>query len=164
MARYQMREKLFDVGDDYWIEDANGKRVYKIDGKAMRLRKTFILENMSGKELLKICEKKLSVRDKMRIERDGDTIATVRKALISPLREKFIIDLESGGELKAKGKFGDHNYKIERDGKKVAEISRKWFLKMRDTYGIEVDDSEDHTLILAAAVCIEELAGGTAEG
>jgi uncharacterized protein YxjI len=157
-----MREKMFSIGDDYWIEDDNGNRKYKVDGKSLRIRQTFILENSAGQELAKICEKKLSIRDAMRIERNGDTVATIRKALVSPLRDKYKIELESGGELIAKGKIGEHNYKIERDGNKVAEVSKKWF-KVRDTYGIEIDDKEDDVLILAAAVCLEEMSQGVVD-
>src|SRR3954451_11588476 len=160
--RYRMREKLFDIGDDYWIEDDDGRKVYKVDGKQLRFRKTFILENASGQEVMKICEKKLSVRDAMRIERDGDTVATVRKALISPLRDRLSIDVEDGDTLKVKGKIGDHNYKIERDGKTIAEVSTKWF-GIRDSYGIEIDDKENAPLLLAAAVCIEELSGAVSD-
>ena len=156
MSRYQMREKMFSIGDDYWIEDDNGNRKYKVDGKSLRIRQTFVLENSAGQELAKISEKKLSIRDAMRIERNGDTVATVRKALVSPLRDKYKIELEGGGELIAKGKIGDHNYKIERDGNKIAEVSKKWF-KVRDTYGIEIEPEEDDVLILAAAVCLEEM-------
>src|SRR3954454_24238688 len=36
--RFQMREKLVSIGDDSWIEDDNGDRVYKVDGKALRVR------------------------------------------------------------------------------------------------------------------------------
>jgi hypothetical protein len=48
---FQMREKIFAIGDDFLIEDANGNRVYKVDGKAVRLRDTFILEDAQGNEL-----------------------------------------------------------------------------------------------------------------
>ena len=67
---FQMREKLFAIGDDFWIEDS-GNKVYKVNGKALRMRDTFILEDANGNELSKIQEKKLAVRDKMTIER-GD--------------------------------------------------------------------------------------------
>ena len=67
--KFQMREKVMAIGDDYWIEDDDGDRVFKVNGKAARLRDTFILEDASGNELSKIQEKKLSVRDKMTIER-----------------------------------------------------------------------------------------------
>src|SRR4051812_46702253 len=158
-TRYQMREKLFAIGDDYWIETGEGRRAYKVNGKALRVRQTFVIESPSGEELLKIQEKKLRVRDTMKIEHDGETVATVKKALITPLRDRFAIDVEDGGELSAKGNIVDHEYEIERDGKKVAEVSKRWF-RVRETYGIEVAPGENDALILAATVCIDEMSRG----
>jgi uncharacterized protein YxjI len=155
-TRYRMREKLFAIGDDFWIENEDGERVFKVNGKALRIRETFILETPSGDELFKIQEKKLRIHDTMEIERDGDTVATIKKALITPLRDRFAIELESGGELSAKGNIVDHEYKIERDGDKVAEVSKRWF-RIRDTYGIEIAPGENDALILAATVCIDEM-------
>src|SRR5215467_14433788 len=86
-TKYRMREKLFAIGDDFWIENEEGERAFKVDGKALRIRQTFVLEDPSGVELFSIQEKKLSVRDKMEIERGGHTVATVKKALVSPLRD-----------------------------------------------------------------------------
>jgi uncharacterized protein YxjI len=155
-TRYVLREKLFSIGDDFWIEDADGDRVFKVNGKALRIRSTFVIEDRSGEELLKIQEKKLSIRDKMEIERDGHTVATVKKALITPLRERFDIDVSGGSDLEAKGNIVDHEYEIERDGHKVAEVSKRWF-RMRDTYGIEIAPDQNDALILAATVCIDEM-------
>jgi uncharacterized protein YxjI len=157
-TRYQMREKLFAIGDDFWVETDGGQRAFKVNGKAMRVRSTFILESPSGEELYKIQEKKLHIRDTMDIERDGDTVATIKKALITPLHDRFSIELKDGGELSAKGNIVDHEFEIERDGDKVAEISKRW-LRVRDTYGIEVADGENDALIIAAVVCIDEMAG-----
>jgi uncharacterized protein YxjI len=156
-TRYQMREKVFAIGDDYWVQTDGGERVFKVDGKALRLRSTFILESASGEELYKIQEKKLHIRDTMEIEHDGDTVATIKKALITPLRDRFAIELSGGGELSAKGNIVDHEYEIERDGDKVAEISKRW-VRIRETYGIEVAPGENDALILAAAVCIDTMA------
>jgi uncharacterized protein YxjI len=153
---YQMREKIFAIGDDYWIENGDGDRAYKVNGKALRIRSTFIIENRSGDELLKIQEKKLSIRDKMEIERDGHTVATVKKALITPLRDRFDIDVSNGHDLKAKGNIVDHEYEIERDGNKIAEVSKRWF-RVRDTYGIEIAPDQNDALILAVTVCIDEM-------
>jgi uncharacterized protein YxjI len=157
-TRYQMREKIFAIGDDFWIETEDGQRAFKVDGKALRIRSTFILESPSGEELLKIQEKKLHIRDTMEIEHEGETMATIKKALITPLRDRFAIDLEGGGELSAKGNIVDHEYEIERDGEKIAEVSKRWF-RVRDTYGIEIAPGENDALILAATVCIDEMAG-----
>jgi len=155
---YQMREKLFAIGDDFWVETEGGERAFKVDGKALRVRNTFILESASGEELFKIQKKMLHIRDTMEIEHDGHTVATIKKALITPLRDRFAIEVEGGGDLSAKGNIVDHEYEIERDGEKVAEISKRWF-RVRDTYGIEVAPGQDDALILAAVVCIDEMAG-----
>ena len=151
-----MREKLFAIGDDFWIEDADGERVFKVDGKALRVRQTFIIESPSGEELYKIQEKKLSIRDKMEIERGGDTVATIKKALVSPLRDRYSISVEGGEDMEAKGNIVDHEYKVERGGDTVAEISKRWF-RVRDTYGIEIAPGQDDALILAITVCVDQM-------
>jgi uncharacterized protein YxjI len=153
--RFQMREKLASIGDDAWIEDDQGERLFKVDGKALRIRKTFVLEDRAGREVATIQEKKLSVRDKMQIERDGRTLATVHKALVG-IRDRFNIEVEDGEDLKARGNIVDHEYEIERDCDVVATVSKKWF-RVRDTYGIEVQAGEDEAMLLAVTVAIDEM-------
>ena len=152
-----MREKVFAIGDDFWIDTDDDRHAFKVNGKALRMRSTFELETPSGETLVKIQEKKLHIRDTMELERDGETVATVRKALITPLRDRFTIELAAGGEMTAKGNIVDHEYEIERDGHKVAEVSKRWF-RVRDTYGIEIAPDENDGLILAVTVCIDEMA------
>ena len=67
--RYQMRETMFAIGDDYWIEADGGQPAFKVDGKALRIRKTLVLETPEGEEVLRIEKKILSIRDTMEIER-----------------------------------------------------------------------------------------------
>jgi uncharacterized protein YxjI len=155
-TKYRMREKLFAIGDDFWIEDEDGERAFKVDGKALRIRTTLVIEDASGDELLSIQEKKLHIRDTMRIERGGQTVATVKKALITPLRERFSIEVEGAEDMEAKGNIVDHEYKIERGGDRVAEISKRWF-RIRDTYGVEIAPGQEDALILAVTVCIDQM-------
>ena len=102
--RFQMREQMMSIGDDYWIEDESGKRAYRVDGKAMRLRDTFVLEDAAGQQVAKIQEKRFTLRDKMVIERAGGD-ATVQKKLLG-IRDHFKIEIENGGDLEAHGKSG----------------------------------------------------------
>jgi len=155
-TRYRMREKVFAIGDDFWIENDAGERAFKVDGKALRIRDTLVIEDGSGAELLTIQEKKLHVRDTMEIERGGRTVATVKKALITPLRDRFSIEVEDGEDMEAKGNVVEHEYKIERGGDRVAEVSKRWF-RVRDTYGIEVASGQEDPLILAVTVCIDQM-------
>jgi len=153
--RFRMREKLIAIGDDSWIEDDEGERVYKVNGKAMRIRDTFILEDTHGNELAKIQERKLRVRDSMKIERDGRTVATVRKALVG-IRDRFHIDVEDGEDLRAHGNVLDHEYRIERDGDAIATVSKRWF-RVRDTYGVEILAGEDEALLLSVTVALDAM-------
>jgi uncharacterized protein YxjI len=157
-TQYRMREKMFAIGDDFWIEDGEGGRAFKVNGKALRVRQTFVLESPSGDELYKIQEKKLTIRDKMQIEQGDKTVATIKKALVTPLRDRYSISVEDGPDMEAKGNIVDHEFKIERDGDTVAEISKRWF-RARETYGIEVAPGQDDALMLAITVCIDQMSG-----
>jgi len=155
-TQYRMREKMFSIGDDFWIETGDGARAFKVDGKALRIRDTLVLEDPSGSELYTIQEKKLRVRDTMDIEQGGRTVATVKKALVSPLRDRYSIEVEGGDDLEAKGNIVDHEFKIDRGGEQVAEVSKRWF-RVRDTYGIQIAPGQDEALILAVTVCIDQM-------
>jgi len=155
---YRMRQKLVSIGDDYWIENDRGERVYKVDGKALRLRKTLIFEDAHGAELVKIQERMLHVRDTMEIEdRDGNRVATVKKALITPLRDRWVVKLADGPDLEVKGSILDHEYTIEDGHTKVAEVSKKWF-RVADTYGVEVAPGQDPVVILAITAVLDTMA------
>jgi len=155
---YRMREKLVSIGDDYWIENDRGERVYKVDGKALRLRQTLIFEDADGAELVKIQERMLRVRDSMEIEdRDGNRVAMVKKALISPLRDRWKVQVADGPDLEVKGNIVDHEYTIEDDRTRAAEVSKRWF-RFADTYGVEVGPEQDPVVILAVTVVLDAMA------
>jgi uncharacterized protein YxjI len=155
-VQYQMQEKIFSIGDDYWIENNRGERVFKVDGKALRVRETMIIEDRTGAEVCKIQEKELRLRDTMKIERHGDTLATVKKALVAPLRQRYSVDAHDGDDLEVHGNIVDHEYTVERGGQKVAEVSKRWF-RVRDTYGVEILPGQDDALILAVTACLERM-------
>ncbi len=155
VRRFQMREKMFAIGDDYWVEDEGGERVFKVNGKALRLRDTFVLEDPAGNEVACIQEKKLAIRDTMTISLGGRE-AKVHKRLVG-VRDRYLVDFDEGDDFLAKGNFVDHEYEIERDGDKVAEVSKKWF-RVRETYGVEMNADQDPALILAITVCIDAMA------
>ena len=156
-THYRMRQKLVSIGDDYWIENEAGQRAFKVDGKALRVRQTLIFEDAHGAELAKIQERMLRVKDSMEIEGpDGRRMAMVKKALITPLRERWTVKIGDGPDLEVQGNIVDHEYTIERDGQKVAEVSKRWF-RVRDTYGVEVAPGENDILILASVAVLDNM-------
>jgi len=156
--RYQMREKLVSIGDDFWIENGAGQKVYKVNGKALRIRQTLIFEDAQGHELCKIQERMMRIKDSMEIEGpNGERMALVKKALITPVRERFTAKIGDGPDLDIQGNILDHEYSIELGRDKVAEVSKKWF-RIRDTYGVEIEPGQNDILILAISVCIDQMA------
>lgn len=157
VRRYRMREKLVSFGDDYWIEDESGQRAYRVDGKAMRLRDTLDFEDAAGNRLCRIQARAMRLRDTMAIERpDGRRLALVHKALVTPLRERWKVDVDDGPALRVQGNILDHEYDIDSDGETVAEVSKKWF-RVRDTYGVEVAPGVDPVLVLAVTVAVDAM-------
>ena len=153
-----MRQRVISIGDDYVIENDRGERVFKVDGKALRVRKTLLFEDMHGHELCKIQERMLRVKDSMEIEDPGGRrMAMVQKAMITPVRERWVVKVDGGPDLHVQGNIVDHEYTIERDGGRVAEISKRRF-RVRDTYGVEVAPGENDILILATTGVIDEMA------
>ena len=155
-TRYLLWEKMLTLGKDFWIENDRGERIFLVDDKVMRVRDTVLIKDARGHELLKLQKRLLRARDTMAIERGGDKVATVRKAMITPLRDRFSVDLEGGGRLDVEGNILDHEYQITRDGIPVANISKRWF-RVRDSYGVAVVAGQDDALVLAVTVCIDHL-------
>ncbi|WP_292376166.1 MULTISPECIES: LURP-one-related/scramblase family protein [unclassified Methanosarcina] len=158
VQRYKMHEKLVTIGDDYWIENEAGEKAFYVDGKALRIRNTLIIKDMQGNELYKLKEKLLRIKDTMDIQdAGGETVATIKKALITPLRDRWKVEVSGGPEMDVQGNILNHEYDIEVEKKKVAEVSKKWF-RIRDTYGVEVSPGQDAALVLAIAAALDQMA------
>ncbi|MFI5658205.1 LURP-one-related/scramblase family protein [Streptomyces sp. NPDC051684] len=157
--RYEVRERIFAIGEDYWIEDENGHKAFLVDGKAMRLRDTFEIKGPDGRVLIDIHEKMFALRDTMVIERGDEELARIKRKRLSLLRNHYRVQLADGStELDVSGKILDREFAVEYEGELLAEISRRW-LRVRDTYGVNVvRDDADPALLIAVAVCVIHLA------
>ncbi|MBK8422073.1 LURP-one-related family protein [Candidatus Villigracilis saccharophilus] len=158
MSRYKIRQNLISIGDDFWIENEAGQKVFKVDGKVLRIRKTLVFEDINGNTLCQIKERLLTIKDTMVVEdANGKDLAVIKKALIAPLRDKWDVKVKNGPDLVVQGNILDHEYSIKQGWSKVAEISKKWF-RLTDTYGVEIDPGQNDILILAVAVAIDMMA------
>lgn len=159
--KFLVRERVFDIGDDFWVTDEQGTKVFWVDGKALRLRTTFELKDPRGELLMVIRKKMFKVRDQMRVERDGTTVATVRKRLFNPIRDKLNVEVQGFPDWEITGSFFDKEYVISDEEGTVAVVSRKWF-RVRDTYAVDVDTHRrdpagDPALVISVAVAVDAL-------
>ena len=153
-SRYRMVEKMVAIGDDFWIQNDQGQRVYKVDGKALRIRDTLVFRDTQGNEVCKIQQRLGRIRDTMEVEGpSGQRMAMVKKAMITPLRDRFVVKVGDGPDFEVQGNILAHEYRIG----SVATVSKKWF-RVRDSYGVEIAPGQNDLLILATTVCIDQMA------
>jgi len=155
--RYRMTQKLVSIGNDYVVENAAGERVFTIDGKALRVRDTLKMTDVETGDTYRIKERVARVMDTMTINKNGRRAAAVKKAVITPVRDRFTVLIPGSSNLKVKGSVLDHEYRILRDGERVAEVSKKWF-RVRDSYGVEVAPGMDAGLVIAITVALDMMA------
>jgi uncharacterized protein YxjI len=155
--RYLVRERLFSIKEDFWVTDERGNRAFYVNAKFLSLHHTLVLEDASGRKLASIKHKLLTFTDAIDVEHEGRVVATVHRAVFSPLHHRSVIDLHDGGrKLEAVGNIIDKDFEI-RDGRDVlAQISRRWF-RIRDTYGVDVAQGENDALIIAIAICLDRI-------
>lgn len=151
---YVIRERLFDIGDDFDIFDESGNKVLHVDGKVLTLRDKLVIEDLDGNEVAAVHRKLVALRPTYAISIGGEKAADVRRKLFTPFRDRYTIDVPGPDDLDMKGDLLDHEYTIERDGREVASVSKRW-LTIRDTYAVKIADGEDAVLILAAVLALD---------
>lgn len=155
--RYLVRERLFDFKEDFWVTDERGDRVFYARSKLVSLHHTLVLEDARGHKLASIKHKLLTFLDSMNIEHDGRVVATVHRAVFSPLHHRSIIELHDEGiKLEAVGNIIDKDFEVRYGRHAVARISRKWF-RLRDTYGVDVAPGQNDALMIAIAICLDRI-------
>ncbi|MGW6407301.1 LURP-one-related/scramblase family protein [Streptomyces vinaceus] len=156
--KYLVRDKLLALGDDYWIEDEDGRHAFLVDGKALRIRDTLELKDPDGHILITLREKLLGLRDAMTLERDERRLAVIRRKRLSLLRGHYLVKLIEGTELDVSGRLLDREFKIEYEGELLALVSRQWY-RIRETYAVDVvREDADAALLIAVAVCVIRMA------
>ena len=153
-AMYVIRARFFSIGDDFDITDDTGRVAYHVDGKAFSLRNRLVIEDPDGQEVATVERHLVALRPTYAVTIGGEKAADVRKHLFTPFRDKFTVDIPGPGDLEVTGHLLDHEFRIERDGDQVAAVSKRWF-SLRDTYGVQVAEGEDHLLVLASVLAVE---------
>jgi uncharacterized protein YxjI len=155
--KYIVREKMFAVGDDYWIEDEHGRRAFYVDGKVLSLRDRLEVQDAGGEVVAVVRRKLVALRDTMEVERGGRVLVTVRRKRLALVHEVYRAELAGGGELEIRGDLVGKEFDIEYEGERLARISRRWF-SLRDSYAIDVErEDADAAMLIAVAVCVDRL-------
>jgi len=152
--KYVMKQKLFSWGDDFRIKNEAGEDAFFVDGRALSFGDKLSFQDLQGNELAFIRQKVLSWGPTYEITRENQLLAVVKKELFTFFRCRFTVDVPGPDDLEAQGDFMDMEYTFERSGRRVAEVSKRWFA-WSDTYGVDIAAGEDEVLLLASTVVID---------
>lgn len=151
---YLIRERFFRLGEDSDITDESGRPVLHVDGKVLTLRDRLVIRDPAGREVAQVHRRLVAMRPTYEVTIGGEKAAEVRKRLLTPFRERFTVDVPGPDDLDIKGNLLDHEFTVQRGGRTVATVSKRWF-SIRDTYAVEIAEGENHLLILASVLALD---------
>jgi uncharacterized protein YxjI len=156
VTRYIMRQRMLVLGQDFLVNNAAGQPVFKIHGKVRLIKEALTFSDMQGRVLYKLDERVIRIRESFDIVKpNGQLAAKVHNAIIDPLRERFTIEIPGGQNMTTLGKVIWAQYDILRDRQQVARISKQFSWIGRDQYVVDVVRGEDDCLVLAVTVVID---------
>jgi uncharacterized protein YxjI len=154
--RFVLRDKMFGLGGDLTITDEHGRQVYFVDGKLISIGRRLEIKDPSSHEVLAVIQQRIiSLLPAFEIHLPDRVTVTISKR-ISILTDRLKIDVPGPGDLDVHGDLFHHEYTVERGGRQVAHVSKRW-VSLVDSYGVDVAEGEDALLILCSAVVIDEL-------
>jgi uncharacterized protein YxjI len=155
-SRYLLREKLLSIGDDFWIENDRGQRVFRVDAKVLRVRDTVSIKDTHGHRTGQAPKAAAAGPRHDGDRRRGRAGRHDQEGHHRPATGPVHHRPGQRGSMQTQGNILDHEYQITSDGIPVTNISKRWF-RVRESYGVAVGPGQDDALVLAVAVCIDHL-------
>lgn len=152
--RYQIRQRIFSFGDNFVIKDAFDEPRFAVSGRVFSFGDKLSLQDLNGNELFYIEQKVFKFLPEYNIFKGSMHVAMVKKEF-SFFTPRFIIQSQYGNYT-MEGEIFGHNFQIMKNGRVVAVVSKKWFA-FSDTYGVEIDDSEDQAFLLSLVIVIDQV-------
>ena len=153
---YVLNQKLMSISGDLWIDDASGNHAFAVDGKALALRRTLVLQDPAGNPVYEINQSLAHVHQTFEIKRGDLVVATLQKALLSLMGDHFTIDLANGETLAVTGDWIGREFHVTRDLSDVIFASRR-LLAIRDCYGVQIAPGFETPLALAIVIALEQM-------
>jgi uncharacterized protein YxjI len=152
--RYQVREKLFRLGEDNDILNDAGQPVLKVDGKVLSIHGLMLVNDLAGTEVARVNRKLVSLLATYEIALTSGPTAEVHQRFSGPFHPKWNISVSGGEQLEMTGNFAGHDFILTANGQTVATVSKAW-ISLADSYGVEVADGQNDLLILCSVLALE---------
>jgi uncharacterized protein YxjI len=152
--RYQVREKLFRLGEDNDILNDAGQPVLKVDGKVLSIHGLMLVNDLAGTEVARVSRKLVSFRATYEIALTGGVTAELHQRFTGPFHPKWNFSVAGGEEMEMSGNFSGHDFTLTANGQPVATVSKQW-ISLADSYGVDVAEGQNDLLVLCGVLALE---------
>ena len=152
--RYQVRERLFRLGEDNDILNEAGRPVFEVDGKVLSLHGLMLVNDPSGAEVGRVSRQLVSLLATYDIALAGGLNAEVHRRFSSPLHPKWTISVAGGADMEMTGNFSGHDFILTENGQTIATVSKAW-ISLADSYGVDIAEGQNDLLILCSVLALE---------
>jgi uncharacterized protein YxjI len=152
--RYQVREKIFRLGEDNDILNEAGQPALQVDGKVLSLHGLMIVNDLAGTEVGRVSRKLVALRATYEITLAGGVTAEVHQRFTGPFHPKWNLSVSGGAEMEIGGNFAGHDFTITENGQPIATISKAW-ISLADSYGVDVVTGQNDLLLLCSVLALE---------
>jgi uncharacterized protein YxjI len=152
--RYQVKEKIFRLGEDNDILNEAGQPALQVDGKVLSLRGLMIVNDLAGTEVARVSRKLVALLATYDIALAGGVTAEVHQRFTGPFHPKWNLSVSGGAELEIGGNFAGHDFTITENGQTVATISKAW-ISLADSYGVDIVAGQNDLLLLCSVLALE---------
>lgn len=152
MKKLYIKQKVFSIGEKFTVMDEQQNPRYYVEGSFMRIPKTFRIEDEQGREISKITKKTISLLPKFFVEIDGQEMIEISKHLTF-LKAHYSIEAEG---LSVEGNWWDMDFIVEKDGRRIADINKRW-ISWGDTYEVTILDETYEHLVISLVIAIDRV-------
>ncbi|AGE65510.1 MULTISPECIES: LURP-one-related/scramblase family protein [Bacillus] len=150
MIELFMKQKMFSFKDAFHIYDRNEQETFKVEGRFFSLGDSLQMTDTSGKTLVSIEQKLMSLLPRYEISIGGKTVCEVTKK-VTFFKPKFVI---SGLNWEIDGDLWRDEFQLT-DGENVRmSVSKKW-LSWGDSYHLQIANEEDVLICTAIAIVLD---------
>lgn len=157
-----LKEKMLSMTDKGEIFNADTNELLgTFRGKLIKIGNTYRIRTLDENPVLTIGEKFISVRSSYRFYKGGEKddsqyLGILKRKLVSIKPSYWYEDPNENRVFEMKGNIFTLKFKILKDGKEVAEISKKlWKSLLRGHYGVQMNpDLDDDSAMLILGIVL----------
>lgn len=152
MKQFYMKQKVFSFGEKYNIFDENQNVIYHVKGQVFSIKNK--MDMFKDEKLLFHFERKLFrfLPEYTLFTPEGEVVATIKKNFTF-FGGRMTVH-SNDGDMEVVGQIMQRDFHLNKDGKEVMSIHKKW-LSWGDSYEISIMDDTQVAFYVALVILID---------